>query len=519
MASPFMVLNFIAKTRAHTGAQKVNATGGKVQQDDHQTQRAVDKQLDSPKSTLPDTSNHPKKPIPAVEEPSYTVVQKPDVKPDADVDHEWTDIGFESGDKDKESRKVEPRKKDVGIARREEEQRKKEEFEDAARAREDKARQEERTIQEKIREQERGKLESSLKEWEEKAELLQERIAVLEKGQSLAAKQLQDALQQVDQLNSVNRMLKQQLKCQSDELQSLSNQTYEPPSQVTRFLTTGVARSRKPVEEEAAALIDLLNSENYQAAACIADLLESPHQASKEPSNSGDGNEARVIKVLGKRLTGVIKSRTTGKADLDPLAIQVALQMCFNYCCTRIIGAWCPGIWNYSDFLTTLFTRIRGSEDTATANKWRSVTRAQFKQNKSTQTEMTQFVIDHVVDLLTLMGWKETSKDGIMELLRERCSMITAAALQINNMINEDATGDQLEVAIVYAGELFDSEIMENAYDNEEGGGRAMQTVATTDLGLRRTAGTRKKDAFILKPKVILTNAFDAETRRMLERR
>ncbi|KAF8638108.1 hypothetical protein AX17_002448 [Amanita inopinata Kibby_2008] len=402
--------------------------------------------------------------------------------------------------------------------RNEEDRRRKENYEVSARTREERARKEERERQDKLRAQEREKFESDIRERREREKVLQERIATLEREQNAYSSQLREMLRQSDLLESQNRLLKDQLQRQSDELRALGNQIYDPSSKVTRFLSKGVARSGKPTEQEVVALVELLNSEIYQAAACIVDQMESHSQIPTKVSQRTAAEEIRVTKMLGRRTIEVLTTKSSKGAELDPLMVQVALQMSMNYCCSKITSAWCPGMWSYSDFVSTLFTRIRGSEDSTTASKWRAVTRAQFKQTESTQASMVRFITDHVADLLVFVGLRQTSRDWVLEMLKERSPLIVATALQINNAIGEDIATDHLEVVLVRAEETFDDNNMDNTYGDDGADCSARCVVATTDLGLRRATAGSKQESMISKPKVILSSAFDAETRQIFER-
>ncbi|KAF8345172.1 hypothetical protein F5887DRAFT_885293 [Amanita rubescens] len=320
-------------------------------------------------------------------------------------------------------------------------------------------------------------------------------------------------------LEDQNSLLKTQLQRQSDEVKDLKSQVYDSPNHVKRFLSHGVAKTGKSVEQELVTLLDILNSEVYQAAACLADLLESRGQSRSRAivTTRAAAEEARVVKMLGKEMTEVLKVKTSTAADLDPLIVQVALQMCMNFCCAKITQSWCPGMWNYSDFLSTLFTSIQATEDLTNANKWRSVTHAQFRQNESTKTSMAQYMSEHIMSLLSFIGLPPNSTEWVTELLEERCPMIVGPALHINNSIFEDATGESLEVVLVQAGEIFDIRTMENSYSDSDDDLYAGSVAATTDLGLKRLSTVRKGDTSIIKPKVILASAFDPETRRILE--
>ena len=259
--------------------------------------------------------------------------------------------------KDEEERKrneQEEKKK-----REENERRMRENYESALRIREERAREAERIRQETIRSTERQKLEEHIRRQDEKEKTLQERLAVLENEQSAGAIQIRELMGHSEYLEDQNGLLKAQLQRQSDEVKDLKSQVCGPPKKITRFLSVGVAKTGKSIEQELVSLLDNLNSEVYQAAACLADLLESRSQNRTKAAvrTRASMDEARVAKMLGKEMTDVLKTK------VDPLVIQVALQMCMNYCCVKIIQSWCPGMWNYSDFLSTLFTSIRATRE------------------------------------------------------------------------------------------------------------------------------------------------------------
>lgn len=429
-------------------------------------------------------------------------------------------------EEERRRREEEERRKDEEERRRKEEKKKREEserrmrenYEAATRIREDRAREEERVRQETIRAQERQKLEGHIRRQDEKEQTLQEQLSALENEQHAGAIQIRELMKHSEHLEDQNTLLKSQLQRQSDEVRALKSQVYDSPNQITRFLSIGVAKSGKSVEQELVSLLDVLNSEVYQASACLADLLESRGQATRKSATRAAAEETRVVKMLGQGMTDVLKAKIMAGADLDPLVVQVALQMCMNHCCAKIIESWCPGMWNYSEFLSTLFTSIEASEDLAAANKWRAVTHAQFRQNDNMRTSMTRYVSENIKTLLAFIGLPNSSSDWVTELLEERCPMIVGPALHMNNAIFEDTAGESLEVVVVRPGEIYDVVTMENSYQDGEDDMYAGLVVATTDLGLRRTPGDYKGQGSIIKPKVILSSAFDAETRRVLER-
>jgi preprotein translocase subunit SecF len=152
-----------------------------------------------------------------------------------------------------------------------------ENYEAAARTREERAREEERKKQESIRAREHQKLETTIQEREEREKVLQERLTDREDEQQAGQIQIQELMQHSDLLEDQNCMLKDRLVRQSDGLRALKDQVHDSSHQISRFLTIGRQLS-KSLEQEIVMLLDILNYEIYQAAACIADLLESQSQ-------------------------------------------------------------------------------------------------------------------------------------------------------------------------------------------------------------------------------------------------
>ena len=132
---------------------------------------------------------------------------------------------------------------------------------------------------------------------------------------------------------------------------------------------------------------------------------------------------------------------------------------------------------------------------------------------------MTRYLSEHIMALLSFIGLSESSTNWVKELLEERCPTIIGPALQMNVTIFEDTMGDSLEIFLVRSGDVFDMGTMENSYHDGDDDSDSFTglVVATTDLGLRRLSGGYEDDACIIKPKVILSSAFDVETRRVLE--
>jgi hypothetical protein len=114
-----------------------------------------------------------------------------------------------------------------------------ENYEAAARTREERAREEERKKQESIRAREHQKLETTIQEREEREKVLQERLTDREDEQQAGQIQIQELMQHSDLLEDQNCMLKDRLVRQSDGLRALKDQVHDSSHQISRFLTIG----------------------------------------------------------------------------------------------------------------------------------------------------------------------------------------------------------------------------------------------------------------------------------------
>jgi len=158
-----------------------------------------------------------------------------------------------------------------------------------------------------------------------------------------------------------NRMLKDQLQSHLDELQSRRADDRQLPSydanSTTRLKHTSV------ITDDAVGIIALLNSEIFQAAACLSDKNFGDRSAAVEGHNVEiEALRVNVKEYLGNDMVTVLESVSShgDGQEFDPWPLQIAFQVCLAYCCNRIITSWYPCHWEYDGFLETLYSRIQG---------------------------------------------------------------------------------------------------------------------------------------------------------------
>lgn len=351
---------------------------------------------------------------------------------------------------------------------------------------------------------------------------------------------------EVDRLNEQlkttvrqNQMLEDQLRRQSAE--AYTRQGSHSP--IRRALPNGrLARNK----ENIVSLMKTLNEEIFQTAAFMADTLDVDGRARPMADANGDVSTliSKMSGIIGRRLILIVRFRLSqATSEFNPLPIQVAFQACMIYCCQRIIKSWYPGHWEYGDILATLFSRIQGtgesndeqiykadssaSESRENVELWRTITRGQCEHSTETQEQMVAFLGNSLADVLTAVGWTRQTSEAqrLIDMFRSKISQVARLALQINAAIgtgNADISGG-LEPMLVEPDEIFDIDLMENAYREDDDDTSEAQSelnwsservMCTTDMGLRRIPSQfdvprLNTTQWVLKPKVVLRSILE----------
>lgn len=128
----------------------------------------------------------------------------------------------------------------------------------------------------------------------------------------------------------------------------------------------------------------------------------------------------------------------------------------------------------------------------------------------SSRESLPRQIVDRMIkrlgDLLASCGVGNTvdNANDIHKHAGERLGAFFATARKLNKMIGENVVSEDLKVAVIQGGVVFDGEYMEDAY--ARAGARPVKraVICTTDLGLCSRRGTGGVGKMLLKPKVAL---------------
>lgn len=322
-------------------------------------------------------------------------------------------------------------------------------------------------------------------------------IQDLKRSQAEIAKQ--PNLRQLDVLERRNRMLMDQVRRQSEQLRQKTLPRQELVASHPEPSTKGDTSSG------IAGMVNRLNSEIFQVAAHMADSLDFT-----SPSTM-NAQEIRVVVerasvTIGRPLALVLQATSAQPGvEFNSLPVQIGLQACLISCCAKIATSWCPSHWDYGDFLAAIYLRIVGSTPQIVAAKWRALTEQQLKNpsDNTTRAEMEDYILRNLVDALVIAGWRKTQSNGrdLLAKFRERLGQIVKLALRLNT-----ALADDCEITTIHPNEIFDADMMDDAYEGEAANQPGDHVVCTTELGLR-TAGSA-----VVKPKTVLRAMLTEET-------
>lgn len=158
---------------------------------------------------------------------------------------------------------------------------------------------------------------------------------------------------------------------------------------------------------------------------------------------------------------------------------------------------------------------------------WRTITRGQCEHSSETQEQMVGFLGSYLADVLTAVGWTRQTSEAqhMIDVFQSKISQVAKLALQINAAIgtgNNDISGG-LEPMLVEPDEIFENDLMENAYKEDDDDASETLSVldwsservmCTTDMGLRRIAldfdvTGASTTQLVLKPKVVLRSILE----------
>jgi len=271
------------------------------------------------------------------------------------------------------------------------------------------------------------------------------------------------------------------------------------------FLTKADTLSISEVGEKVTAL----NEEIFQAAATLGEALI--HQRYEVSQKKLEEAAALSQEMVGEKLTRILIAESQKpEPEVNPLLVQVVLQIFMVEFCVSKIQSWYPGDDAIHGFLSAIYSEIRLTEEQAVSGRWRALTRAHTRPSIETWNKE---LYKELQSILIMASWAPRSQEN-QESYGNRLPSIFKAINELRMAIGEKFTSADLDIFVFECDKTYDHTIMEDAYGDgrQSGGKRATEPiVGTTGIGLGKVVLERSgKDVIQIHPlipaKVVLTS-------------
>ena len=170
--------------------------------------------------------------------------------------------------------------------------------------------------------------------------------------------------------------------------------------------------------------VTALNEENFQAASTLGEIFI--HKRNERPKKDLEAVIAVSREIFGVRLTNVLITQSQ-KPEVNPLLVQVILQILKVEFSVSKIQSWYPGDSAIGGFLSAIYSEIRLTgkhlivrnqvlrdihyflEEQGVSGRWRALTRAHTRP--SSETWPHDLLYEQLQSLLIVASWAPFSED------------------------------------------------------------------------------------------------------------
>ncbi|KAF5374655.1 hypothetical protein D9615_009000 [Tricholomella constricta] len=350
---------------------------------------------------------------------------------------------------------------------------------------------------------------------------LERRLTASEKEKQNISEQLQRTITRLESSEQRNRDLEERIGRLSDELKAKESQLRQSEAryQTTAQILDETASELKTANlfltktdsistADGVAMVDALNAEIMQLAAFMADMLEDKGRGQEKEQQAKTEDRKFNLQALGEPLVQILRQNTT--QNLDPMIIQISLQLCLAETCAVVVGSWSPGLWNGEDILWKIYSSLKRNAAQAVAGRWRAITRSQTMYQECYHPVLLYF-IRRVEDVLSLAGWPKHLPENsrLLGQFKKKSDHIVTLTFQLHKALGEDIISGEMKAHIIYPNARFDEAAMDDAFPDDErlvdSEKEEYNVCGTTDLGLCRMSGNQA--TVLRKPKVVLASA------------
>ncbi|KAH9924776.1 uncharacterized protein B0H18DRAFT_1119792 [Fomitopsis serialis] len=299
--------------------------------------------------------------------------------------------------------------------------------------------------------------------WHNETMRCQSEINTSRTNLELAQREISKASKHTETLVKENTQLGELLETRRQELQDAQ-----------RFMGTEDTFAESEVVQE----VHGLNTEIFNLARSMADGAVPVQNKDMKRAASEE-----IIHALGRPFVSVLEST-------DPQGDTILLEIAIQAAATRFL-AWIISTWTRKaesdSVLSSIYERIRRSENQSVAGQWRALTRkfAQAEQVSARQQEDSyrQKLVTLLQHVAALSRMRTPSERDPRELVQ----ILVSKAFKIRHLIGEAMKSSEYEILLKQPGAAFVAEDMKDVYCPRGKGKRTgLSVLYCASLGLRR---------------------------------
>ncbi|KAG2019916.1 hypothetical protein CC2G_005311 [Coprinopsis cinerea AmutBmut pab1-1] len=290
---------------------------------------------------------------------------------------------------------------------------------------------------------------------------------------------------------------------------------------------------------EVTSMMNQFNHDIFQTSAHLSKFIT--NRGSRYASVSTGVND-RARKVLGVRAVETILTNIPTTAMLNPLLIQIVLQIFLVFWCNSIIEAWYPKQATFAEFLVDVCSKLKVGDSHNICGAKTTITQIHTRDSVNMFSDWAQDIIDDLHEILSVFGWAiagyqadALGRRGPDEARNSLVSLVKVA-YDLRTAMAEISTSGDVDLAIISCDTPFNSAVMEDEFEDKRKSvvkkrsvepddsddelefmgnrtkGFVERVVGTTGIGLQKEVmkphnllGVMKRDIeMVLKPRVVL---------------
>ncbi|TDL25797.1 hypothetical protein BD410DRAFT_896005 [Rickenella mellea] len=312
-----------------------------------------------------------------------------------------------------------------------------------------------------------------------------------------------DEGKEADRLRHERTRIKRRLESEQEEHQRLKRayeDTREEVRRLRRESGTFLKQSDTCQAEEIVAVLCDLNAKISYLANAVSDQWDCAEDPSllrrsmfpQNPRDKPDDTDTAVLEsVLGRSFLALLRERKSGPADdRNATLVLFALQASIVHCIVDAFHDFCAGFsLTENAALTRIYEQMCQGESHVVSARWRALTHAYARATipnyeNSVRHRILSTLTKRFAAVHSLLRGKAETGSVLRDEFSAELAQISEIALRLSLMVKEQITSAKYEVYVPAPDQDFDTDFMEDAFNEHTGTTNVHQMFCTVEMGL-----------------------------------